>query len=229
MNAETKQSNLSFHEEAFLLLPWYLNQTVSESERKIISAHLAECDTCRQELEFLTQAEGVSSSSDDISAIPQNGFARLLERIDEDVPTYGVATRQSVDLKNRMVEWLGLEQFGVRGFSVAVSAILVLAVTTMVLWPTQSPHDPVYQTLTSGNSAEQQALQIRIVLSQGADIDLLQSRVKEIWSSIVIIEMPGTGTYSIILPVESDPATVAQLLGYLKDSDSIKLVQLQAK
>ena len=41
--------------DAVLLLPWYLNGTLEESERRELEAHLAQCETCRQELAELEQ------------------------------------------------------------------------------------------------------------------------------------------------------------------------------
>lgn len=39
------------HAETQLLLPWYLNGTLEESERQRIAAHLSRCEECRADLE----------------------------------------------------------------------------------------------------------------------------------------------------------------------------------
>lgn len=38
------------HEQAQQLLPWYVNDTLGESERAQVEAHLAACDECRDDL-----------------------------------------------------------------------------------------------------------------------------------------------------------------------------------
>lgn len=50
MNAQRTASNGEEHREVDLLLPWYVNDTLSKAERRRVDHHLETCAACRREL-----------------------------------------------------------------------------------------------------------------------------------------------------------------------------------
>jgi hypothetical protein len=70
------------HKEAFELLPWYVNETLEEDERRDVRAHLSNCLMCRRELAFLEQLDEAVVTSPDVDFTPQRAFAALMQRID---------------------------------------------------------------------------------------------------------------------------------------------------
>jgi len=77
----SKMNDLS-HKEAFELLPWYVNETLEEDERREVRAHLSNCLVCRRELAFLEQLDEAVVTSPDVDFTPQRAFASLMQRID---------------------------------------------------------------------------------------------------------------------------------------------------
>src|SRR5215470_11962969 len=57
------------HREIIELLPWYVNATLKEDERKLVEMHLAGCRECTLELESLTlMHQAVAESGDEVPA-----------------------------------------------------------------------------------------------------------------------------------------------------------------
>ncbi len=227
MNAEMKQNTLSSHDEIYLLLPWYVNRTLDAEKQSVVESHIEKCPACRRETELLFSVDDVSNTQDDIYAIPQNGFARLMQRIEQDDEAERQTQSHGGIIKERLAHWFRWDWSGSHGLGIAVSAVLVLAVALVVIWPNSSQHDPAYQTLTSEDATGGEPLQFEIVLSKDADDISLHDYIRTVWDMAVTIEKTKEGMYTFQLPPNADPAKVAQLLNKLKNSQNIKSVQLQ--
>ncbi|HFD13623.1 MAG TPA: zf-HC2 domain-containing protein [Crenotrichaceae bacterium] len=71
----------TMHAQIMMLLPWYVNHTVNDSDRKRVETHLQSCVSCRIELKYQQQfAERVKHSSD-FGFAPKQSFAALKSRI----------------------------------------------------------------------------------------------------------------------------------------------------
>jgi hypothetical protein len=82
----------TMHSQIMKLLPWYVNHTANDNDRKLIDAHLQSCVSCRIELKYQQQfAEKVKSSSD-FEFAPKQSFAQLKSRIHQ-FSDSGSATR----------------------------------------------------------------------------------------------------------------------------------------
>ncbi|MEM7542421.1 MAG: S8 family serine peptidase [Pseudomonadota bacterium] len=81
MPADRKQQMPPSHDEAFALLPWYLNETLEPSEKSLVQGHLHECLVCSRELQRLqTLAEAIDLP--DQQVLCSRAFARLITRIE---------------------------------------------------------------------------------------------------------------------------------------------------
>ncbi|MDH3695037.1 MAG: hypothetical protein OER96_10765 [Gammaproteobacteria bacterium] len=226
MDANMNQITSSSHDEIFLLLPWYVNSTLDADEHTIVSSHIAECAICRQEVEYLTRVDSVVKEQDDVHAIAQNGFARMMHRIDQDDADTAQIQSSDATISEKLSSWWKSDWFGIRGLGIAIPAMLVIAVAGKFLWPTPLPDDPAYQTLSSENPTSNESMQFKVTLVENAESVLLQNYFREIWGTTAIIKKTPDGGYSFELPPDASPVEITQLLNQLKSSENIKSVEL---
>ena len=85
MNTDIEEA----HENAWSLLPWYLNGSLAEYEHKAVDDHLNECLVCRRELLSLTAlADAVLRRNEDVEC--ENALAQLHYRMDEQTAPHGI-------------------------------------------------------------------------------------------------------------------------------------------
>lgn len=114
------------------LLPWYVNETLSDGERARVRRHLAECGACREAESLLSRVETVVSRPMATPILPPMRPERLLEKIDR------------------------LERGGRRRWSrrpiIAAASLAIAAATLLLLLPDREagvPQPALYETVTS--------------------------------------------------------------------------------
>ena len=71
------------HQEAWELIPWYVNGTLVEDEAVQVEAHLARCPLCRREVDANRELAAALRAADAAPAAPDPRLERLLARLDE--------------------------------------------------------------------------------------------------------------------------------------------------
>ena len=71
------------HEEVDLLLPWFVNETLDETERERVAAHIERCAECQESLGVLQSMQAVAESDAAIPIVPAAEASKLMERIGE--------------------------------------------------------------------------------------------------------------------------------------------------
>lgn len=71
------------HRDVVELLPWYVNATLTEPERRAVESHLPACDRCAQEVEELKTIQAVTREAA-LPAPDPGGLARALARIEQE-------------------------------------------------------------------------------------------------------------------------------------------------
>jgi anti-sigma factor RsiW len=69
--------------DAALLLPWYLNGTLAESENREVAAHLDECAACRGELESIREVRQQAREIFASPAVPTRLHPEVMSRVKE--------------------------------------------------------------------------------------------------------------------------------------------------
>lgn len=141
----------SAHRRLQSLLPWYLNGTLDESERRTLDNHLPDCEACRAELAQLhSMVDLLDAESADAQA--ESAFARIGDRLDRPAPAGGLSA------------WLrgGLRDWIIRGTLVAQFA-LVLVLGSALL---QRDEAPAYRTLSQDGRAVTERLFVRFDASR---------------------------------------------------------------
>lgn len=78
------QSNEStmHHQQAWELLPWFVNGTASQDERRLVEQHLEQCQDCRAELALQHRLHAAMTQDLVAAPDPDRGLERLWQKID---------------------------------------------------------------------------------------------------------------------------------------------------
>lgn len=83
MNGRVIKFEGSVHAQADRLLPWYVNDTLDDDERRQVEQHLVECTHCQQEAAWLREVQedfAAQAEQDDVSPKLQHLHRRMERR-----------------------------------------------------------------------------------------------------------------------------------------------------
>jgi len=103
------------HDAMTELLPWYVNDTLDESERDFVREHIGTCEDCRDNVELLSQIQRAVRTESPAPLVPAPRTEELLAALDGRGPGHVVRNRW---------RWLA-----------AASVIAVIGVTSLLMWP----------------------------------------------------------------------------------------------
>jgi anti-sigma factor RsiW len=200
----------SNHRSIGELIPWYLNGTLGELDRKRVDLHIATCAACRDDLELERRIYERVAKNDSVEHIATPSLRRLQERIDgletlipprpaqAPTPVSHSRTRQAF---RRVFAWQGL-----MAASVAILAVALAVTATHRPQPTvaRTPPPDYYTVTTPIERPPGEA--IRAVFAPTITLDELQSILA--LSHLKIVAGPTeAGVYSLAptttLPVSS--------------------------
>jgi hypothetical protein len=214
----SKLSSHTAHSDVWMLLPWYVNGTLEGTELNKVQQHLRVCITCRQELaEQQKLAEAIGQSSV-IDLAPQASLARLLQRIDSEVPPADRRQKGWSRLRSlwtQLLEWLSGLRLPQRAW-IAVSLLVILLVLapTARFWLSSVPREPQYHTLASPNSVPAAgSTDIQVVFAKTLDQEQIQQVLHSLPAEIVAgPSASGTYTVRIITRDRSNQEMLAMLV-----------------
>lgn len=177
-----KSDQLLNHQDIYPLLPWYVNDSISGSERLIVNAHLERCLTCRVEVKQLKQLSNlvIRSNQDELSGHP--AFARLKSQINQHP-----ATKASVQ------QWLAQRILHIE-HTMLKPGILTIATVSIVslTWyafnhqPTSNiSQKPGYHTLSSQTADVTHSSDFRVVFRNNTRAPAVQQLLATINAEIV--------------------------------------------
>jgi hypothetical protein len=117
------------HEEAAMLLPWYVNDTLDDAERRRVEQHIESCPRCRDDLELLANVRRAVHSGSPAPLVPAPDKARLLTELD----------RAERPAARRPWPWI----------AVAASVVAVAALLVWQLVPRLAPAPVLFETATA--------------------------------------------------------------------------------
>ena len=192
------------HPEISALLPWYVNGSISASERQHVDEHLTLCTHCRDELARERWIYQNMTAENAVEHMPSASLQRLQARLDgvdgaERAPDAPAAAAKPRD---RSMPWPGLMAASVAVLAVALS---LLAAGRWTQYGARAGA-PVYHVTTTPVPRVPNAA-IRAVFSPTITLSELQSMLDE--AQLRIVSGPSeAGVYS--LAVNSDrPVSVS--------------------
>jgi len=205
------------HERANELLPWLANGSLGRAERALVEQHVKSCLTCRKTLREERRLHELMSRSDDDSFVLDEGFGRLLGRIEAAPQASSPAPAARADGPIESGVWTSsLSRW-------AIAATVTLALGTAV-WLAR-PELPEalsgdYVTATSAPAAS--ALRIDVIFLDGVGADGRQALVGEIGARVVGGPSPA-GRYTLELESLDDAEeSLATLLARLRQDPRVR-------
>ncbi|MBT5701855.1 MAG: zf-HC2 domain-containing protein [Gammaproteobacteria bacterium] len=107
------------HEQAILLLPWYVNNTLMGRDADLVLRHLAHCEKCQKERDRLYELQQIVCEPDVIKQDSNSSYQKVLTRID-------VSERNKISVLEVPVRTHMIQRFSV-GLKTAAIAASVLA------------------------------------------------------------------------------------------------------
>ncbi|HXI76180.1 MAG TPA: zf-HC2 domain-containing protein [Steroidobacteraceae bacterium] len=206
------------HPEISSLLPWYVNGSISASERQHVDEHLTLCTHCRDELARERWIYQNMTAENAVEHMPSASLQRLQARLDgvdgaERAPDAPAAAAKPRD---RSMPWPGLMAASVAVLAVALS---LLAAGRWTQYGARAGA-PVYHVTTTPVPRVPNAA-IRAVFSPTITLSELQSMLDE--AQLRIVSGPSeAGVYS--LAVNSDrPVSVS--LAMLRQHAAVRFAE----
>lgn len=159
-----KQLKVTYEHDAIVqLLPWYVNDTLDESESDLVRTHIDYCEECRSNIELLSQVQQVVRIDSPAPLVPAPRIEELLEAINS--PEHGSSSGPRWPL-----------------LAAAASIILVVAVAALLLVQadTDSASPTQFQTATSAASSDSIDFVIELQFSPETDATTREAFFKTI-------------------------------------------------
>lgn len=161
MQHSNTSSSIS-HEQAWDLLPWYVNGTLTPDERQLVEKHLHTCIICQTEHADIQVLSAYSQQCSLPELSPQASFNRLLQRIENDSAAEykkKFSWRKKLGIFRQITSVVN-NSFSPRPQWIAAVATLLLAVIPVGIWlmpiTSESP-SALYRTLSSPRPIENAA------------------------------------------------------------------------
>jgi len=201
------------HSELLELIPWYLNGTLSDAEKRALDGHLPLCAECRSELEQW-RSLAARLTEDDPALLPHPiGFRRLVERLVDDAAEpeepSGGSRRRAVP-SGRI--W--------RRVVIAQAAAIVVLAWVAISPARRPPPEPSFHTLADAPQRSE-AWRLRIVFAERTSERELRALLLPLDASIVGGPSP-LGVYTVAIP---DRFAVAETLAALRGRAAVQFAE----
>jgi anti-sigma factor RsiW len=188
------------HQEASLLLPWYLNGTLSGEERDAVQAHARDCISCRRDLEqqralqrvLEAEAAAAMPTEPNVVALRARQLTRRHARSNVSAPAPASEPFSRLKWLLRPLEALRVQRPRFAAIALGFVAIGLAGVLTVALLPRQ---DPGFVTLTEPVQLPA-GRYLRIVLHPDAGPDEAASFARRAGLSIAA-GPTGRGVYTL--------------------------------
>lgn len=174
------------HREVLTLLPWYINETLTDLEHQEVEGHLTDCADCRREIESLKALQQNIVEQNEAAPAPSPSLlTEIWERIEENEAAQSHPEQQTLREKmgwiGRFHEWLGefissvRQPFPQAAYAAIAAEFILIVGLVGLLWtaPTRlttlsgpAPQIETQARLTIAFHPEATELQIRNILKK---------------------------------------------------------------
>ena len=229
MSDRDEQLGNERHQAVWELLPWYVNNTLKDLERRMVAHHISECQMCEEEAaRCRTIADAVRGSEVAEWTPSSERVAQMMARIDaESAP----AKRKSRRLDTRA--WLekirlSLQESpsSVRWALAAQSAVLVLVAVAIVLQLSVAP-SLLYRTLSDpGAGLQPGRIHIQVIFADDITEREIRTLLNYVGATIVAGPSP-MGLYTLAIAAEASEADtrIQQTLAALRAHPKVQLAE----
>ena len=214
----------SQHRQSWDLIPWVINGTASESERRTVEEHLQGCSDCRGEMEFQQRLQRAVAQEGNVEADTQSSWARFRDRFDADpMPSLAarLGPRRVRHSEHRWMPWVmaamlvqgvGLGVLGAALWSRAPSGSLNAAAPSSV-----------YRTLSASQPQAQPAT-VRVVFAPTMTLGELRAVLAS--ARLQVVSGPSDADVWSLAPAgESTRAATDVAVHALRSSPSVRFAE----
>ncbi|WP_445371295.1 anti-sigma factor family protein [Methylomonas sp. HW2-6] len=228
-------ASVNSHADLVLLLPWYVNQSLSINERQQVENHLKTCLICRRELLNLRKLSAAVQGSADLEVAADASLAGLrmkMQRADHSRPMSSrlfpkLASRWGKpehvasglpDAQRRL--WASVGSTG-KGLAIAASLLLVIApVALQYRLPATTGE---YFTLAATTPGTESVGQLRVVFTNQLQLQEIDGLLDSV-NAVRVGEPNSVGAYTVKL--RSSEHNPEQALALLRGRQDVILAEL---
>lgn len=204
------------HLHVWELLPWIVNGRASDAERKLVDAHVRDCERCQAELASQRKLCAAMGAREDAGPDVERGLDHLWERFDEEAqPAARTGTSSAAPGRRRMT-----------AIACGLAAIVLLetgALATLGFSRGADSAPANYRTLSEGNVGAAHAT-IRLVADLAMPVGRLQTLLVPL--HLQIVGGPSeNGVYSLAPLVPDTPRDVAKQLAMLRAAPGVRFAE----
>ncbi|MGZ0080184.1 anti-sigma factor family protein [Methylomonas sp. TEB] len=230
MNSQISSSTTS-HSDIVLLLPWYVNQSLTVNERQQVDQHLKSCLVCRRELLTLQKLAAAVQQAADLDIAAEASFAGLRAKMQTasqvprskqtDIPSEQLGGGNIKPFSAGQGFWRIASNTG-KGLAIAASLLLVtLPAAVQYLHPANTTD---YHTLSAAKPDAGATGQIRVVFAK----NLMEKDIDAALSQIDGIRVDGpnsVGAYTVKIATGKPDADMAGALALLRSRQDVILAE----
>jgi hypothetical protein len=228
-------SSADQHEQIFLLLPWYQNQSLDQDERQQVESHLRTCLICKREMNEVGKFAAAIKKSSVLDMAAEVSYARLQEKLKITKPVTHIPV--PYPLKSDQKDEIARATPGILGGAsrqhrrslrfntpmlkrYAVAASLFLAIIpVMMQYGQQSSDTADYFTLSAAKPEVLGGTRLRVVFDKSLSMVGVESLLEKIHGEIV--DGPNlVGGYTVRLDADKDAA-----IALLRNQQNVLLVE----
>lgn len=219
------------HSDIVLLLPWYVNQSLSTDERQQVDQHLKYCLVCRRELQTLHKLAAAVQQAADLDVAAEASFAGLRAKMQ--TASQLPRTEQADSLRKKL-SGANVKLFTARhgfwriasntGKGLAIAASLLLVALPAAMQYLRPAHTIDYFTLSAAKPDAGPTGQLRVVFAKNLaekDIDAALSQING-----VRVDGPNSvGAYTVKIATGKPDTDMAGALALLRGRQDVILAE----
>ncbi|MEM7280614.1 MAG: zf-HC2 domain-containing protein [Pseudomonadota bacterium] len=225
---DTKHTNQLSREEAFELLPWHVNGSLSDELNQQVIAHLEVCPELRAEAALLASTVFATNADEPKYGQVDESFKALMNRIDADERQEELSKTPDRPWRQWLSGLVPTSRWS-QAFSAAMLVVLGLAVG-LVLQPV-SVIDPVPVNPAEDPYRVLAGVKEPLILSLQFSDDVDEMFVKGLVASVVNeyrVEQKSQRRYLVFLPKKTDAGEITALLKTLNNNAQVQRIEIVA-
>jgi hypothetical protein len=216
MTDNRRFENAGEHEEVAALIPWYVNDTLAEHERKRVDVHAGTCAACRGDLAVHKDIFERIDAQPALDYVPVASLKRLRARLDAAQSAPAASYKSPLEPLRGHTPWRGWMAASIGALAVAIG---LLAADRWMQFEANAAQ-PNFRTVTNSRPRPPGEV-IRAVFSPDITLVELQKVLDE--AQLKIVSGPTeAGVYSL---ASSSSVTVRASLALLREHPTVRFAE----